>query len=111
MVGCDREARAGRRRCRLCNLDGSTPRLAPLPAEPLVLLVEARGGVARCNAPAAARRAYVRAKSTGALTVWSADVLAHVLLGAHPWEVWPAWFEISPDGSDSSSHEHETVDV
>lgn len=72
-----------------------------LPAQPLVALVEARGGVSELAGGAqASRRSYTRAKKGGDLTVWQADVLAHALLGLHPWEVWGEawWGQLCPQG-------------
>ncbi len=64
-----------------------------LPSEPLVALVEARGGVtACCGADPRLRRAYARAKEAGELTETTADLLSLRLLGVHPWELWDEWF-------------------
>lgn len=91
--GCEREARPGRTRCAKCSYDGSSPLLPHLSSAPLVAIVEARGGPTECGAQEfRTRRAYTRAKATGTLTVWAADLLSHALLGVHPVEIWPDWY-------------------
>ena len=65
----------------------------PLPhvsAEPLVSLVEARGGLRACGAApgSAEEAAFYRARRDGWLTEGAADRLAVRLLGMTPWEVW-----------------------
>lgn len=97
---CEREPRRGHRMCsmhearwqRCGDTAGSMPDLPPLPAAPLVELVESHGGIAEYGPSRAQRRAYGRAKSSGVVTVWNADALAHSLFGVHPCEVWPQWF-------------------
>jgi hypothetical protein len=69
------------------------PPRQPVPrvdAEPLVALVEARGGLRACGAvPGSAEEAaFYRASRDWWLTEGAADRLAVRLLGMTPWEVW-----------------------
>lgn len=72
--------------------DGPLPRR--LPSEPLVALVEARGGPTACGAlpKSYAYRGYFEVRRRGTLTPLRADQMSHQLLGCHPSEVWPEWF-------------------
>lgn len=67
-----------------------------LPAQPIVVLIEARGGLGACGIRCSRlRRAYTRAKREGVVTIWAADKLA-IAIGHHPSLVWvDAWW--SPD--------------
>jgi len=68
-------------------------RVATLPSAPLVELVEARGGVT--GQPESLQRSYYRARETGELTVWAADLLAVRLCGLHPLLIWPVeWLDV-----------------
>ena len=76
---------------------GDRPVLPQLPSAPLVAFVERHGGISEYGVSAGVLRAYVRAKTTGSLTVFKADELAHQLAGCHPWEIWPEWFRWAVD--------------
>ncbi len=87
--GCTTPARAGD----WCDAhDPARYHRAYLPAEPLVALVEAAGGLVAFTDDPALRRAYARAKSDGRVTEMQADKLALLVLRRHPWEVWDEWF-------------------
>lgn len=65
-----------------------------LSMEPLVAIVDSRGGATACGLePGSSQyRYYSQAKKRGIVTPARADRLAHSLLGCHPCEVWREWF-------------------
>lgn len=88
-----------------------------LPAEPLVRLVEGRGGLYAClgrgRDDLAARRldrAYSRAITAGHMTWKTGDQLAIELLGLHPLLVWGAGW-LRPMGPGSPSQPRSATDV
>ena len=103
-------------------LDLDQPSTLPshLPAQPLLAVVQGRGGIAPCLAgvDCAQRRqqlerALWRASVDGQITWKTADRLAIEVLGLHPFEVWgDDWLPTDPPGlpsqplaPDSPSHE------
>jgi hypothetical protein len=67
-----------------------------LSAEPLVLIVTQRGGLAQLGAGkganSALRQAFYRAKKRGFISMEQADDLCVQLLGCHPVQIWgDAW--------------------
>jgi hypothetical protein len=91
--------------------------VAWLPSEPLVRLVQARGGFAACGLQRPHRdaikrlrlveclgRAYRRARTRGHLTVYAADLMSIRVLGLHPCQVWGAlWWAAIADGEEALS--------
>lgn len=81
-----------------------------LPVEPIVRVVEERGGfaavvpggVATASDAGAIRRSYLRAKQAGTITDALADRLCVELLGLHPCEVYgEQWWQLdAPDSSE-----------
>lgn len=71
------------------------------PAGPLIARVE-RAATASgssvlgiCGGHSRSYKIYQRARITGRLTVTGADWLAVTVLGVHPSDVWPDWYEVA----------------
>jgi hypothetical protein len=64
-----------------------------LPAAPIVQLVESRGGLPPFAVRNELAQAYYRARRSGRLTIWAADLLAVKLCHQHPALIWPEWLD------------------
>lgn len=66
----------------------------PMPIQPLLEVVRARGGLAAVGVEPMSRlwRRFYQAKYRGKLTPVAADRMAHDLLGCHPCQVWDEWW-------------------